>query len=120
MIHTFSILFTFLRRDEVRTLRSQIEYLKEETSFGEDENDNDVEGGEGSTFFGLKTQGNKNSLILNQYRNHVEELSAKHLSDLSRLRAQLEDKVRVCVSTCMRACKYEYVLTIDQVTTAAT
>jgi hypothetical protein len=46
----------------------------------------------GKMFFGLKTD-NKNALILNQYRNHVEELSLKHLSDLSRLRGQLEEKV---------------------------
>ena len=79
----------------MRTLRSQIDCLKEETNLGEEiENEN---GGDGSTFSGLKTQGNKNSLILSQYRNHVEELSAKHLSDLSRLRAQLEDKVRTYV-----------------------
>ena len=79
----------------MRTLRSQIDCLKEETNLGEEiENEN---GGDESTFSGLKTQGNKNSLILSQYRNHVEELSAKHLSDLSRLRAQLEDKVRTYV-----------------------
>ena len=48
----------------------------------------------GKMFYGLKTDGNKNALILNQYRNHVEELSLKHLSDLSRLRMQLEEKVR--------------------------
>ena len=86
----------------MRTLRSQIDCLKEETNLGEEnENEND---GDGSAFSGLKTLENKNSLILSQYRNHVEELSVKHLSDLSRLRAQLEDKVRtyvhIHISTC--------------------
>ena len=88
----------------MRTLRSQIECLKEETNFEGDEigNENDVEG---SAFLGLKTQGKKNSSILNQFRNHIEELSAKHLSDLSRLRAQLEDKVvRECVRVCVSMC----------------
>ena len=88
----------YLRRDEVRTLRSQLECLQSGRG-GDIENiDNlksDSSGTEsGKMFFGLKTDGNKNSLILNQYRNHVEELSLKHLSDLSRLRGQLEEKVQ--------------------------
>jgi hypothetical protein len=89
--------FFFLRRDEVRTLRSQLECLQSGRG-GDIENIDNLNseasgtGEAGNMFFGLKTD-NKNALILNQYRNHVEELSLKHLSDLSRLRGQLEEKV---------------------------